>query len=160
MQRDKVVRFLRIAVSAVWGILCVLLICLWVRSYWKCDIVSRVNNSGRLTTIGSNSGYVYLIRMQFPKFRGQPNGGPGWGSSPHGWRIGGGREATNIPAVYKWKSTPMQTQITVPYRYFVPLLAVFAALPWLRWKFSLRTLLIATTAIAVVLGLVVWGMRN
>ena len=30
------------------------------------------------------------------------------------------------------------------------------AFPWLRWRFSLRTLLIATTLVAVVLGLIVW----
>ena len=44
----------------------------------------------------------------------------------------------------------------------VPLLvcfAAFAVLPWirqLRYRFSLRTLLIATTLIAVALGLIVW----
>jgi hypothetical protein len=33
-----------------------------------------------------------------------------------------------------------------------------AALPWTRWsrRFTLRTLLIATTLVAVVLGLIVW----
>ena len=31
--------------------------------------------------------------------------------------------------------------------------------PWLRWRFSLRTLLIATTLVAVVLGLIVWSVR-
>src|SRR6476620_3597226 len=35
--------------------------------------------------------------------------------------------------------------------------AVFLAFaPWMRWHFSLRTLLIATTLVAVVLGLVMW----
>lgn len=33
---------------------------------------------------------------------------------------------------------------------------ILAALPWIRWNFSLRTLLIATTVIAALLGLVVW----
>jgi hypothetical protein len=32
-------------------------------------------------------------------------------------------------------------------------------IPWLRWRFSLRTLLIATTLVAVVLGTIVWSMR-
>jgi hypothetical protein len=45
-------------------------------------------------------------------------------------------------------------------RYPIPviLVAICAALPWLPnplWRFSLRTLLIATTLVAVVLGLVV-----
>jgi hypothetical protein len=40
----------------------------------------------------------------------------------------------------------------------VGLTAIVAALSWLQWsrQFSLRTLLIATTLVAVVLGLVVW----
>jgi hypothetical protein len=32
----------------------------------------------------------------------------------------------------------------------------FAAAPWIHWRFSLRALLIATTLLAVVLGLIVW----
>jgi hypothetical protein len=38
---------------------------------------------------------------------------------------------------------------------------VFAIIfrPWLRSRFSLRTLLIATTLIAVVLGMIVWTVR-
>ena len=31
--------------------------------------------------------------------------------------------------------------------------------PWIRWSFSLRTLLVATTLVAVVLGMVVWSIR-
>ena len=37
--------------------------------------------------------------------------------------------------------------------------APFAALPWMRYSFSLRALLIATTLVAMVLGLIVW-MRS
>ncbi|MCI0334640.1 MAG: hypothetical protein L0228_15595 [Planctomycetes bacterium] len=38
----------------------------------------------------------------------------------------------------------------------IPLIVAFAAAPWIRWskRFSLRTLLIATTLIAVLLGIV------
>jgi hypothetical protein len=32
----------------------------------------------------------------------------------------------------------------------------FAIAPWIRWRFSLRSLLIATTLLAMMLGLVVW----
>jgi hypothetical protein len=34
-----------------------------------------------------------------------------------------------------------------------------AVAPWLRWRFTTRTLLIAITAVAVVLGLIVWAIR-
>ena len=41
----------------------------------------------------------------------------------------------------------------------VGLSLAFATAPWLPYHFSLRTLLIATTLVAVVLGLIVWAMR-
>ena len=37
MNRPRLIRGLRIAWSVWWGILCVLLIVLWVRSYWWVD---------------------------------------------------------------------------------------------------------------------------
>jgi hypothetical protein len=53
---------------------------------------------------------------------------------------------------------PCVTRICGPHWFPVLLSAAFAAAPWFRrtWKFSLRTLLIATTLVAVVLGLIVW----
>jgi hypothetical protein len=45
---------------------------------------------------------------------------------------------------------------------FAIFFATLAAIPWLPWlsyRFSLRTLLIATTLIAVLLGFAVWAMR-
>jgi hypothetical protein len=46
----------------------------------------------------------------------------------------------------------------VPYWLLTVIVASFTAAPWIRsrWTFSLRTLLIATTLIAVLLGLVAW----
>jgi hypothetical protein len=40
-----------------------------------------------------------------------------------------------------------------PYWPFVATAATVSLIPWLRWRFSLRTLLIATTLVAVGLGL-------
>src|SRR5262245_41182892 len=39
MNRPRLIRGLRISWSMWWGILCVLLIWLWVRSYWQTDAV-------------------------------------------------------------------------------------------------------------------------
>jgi hypothetical protein len=39
------------------------------------------------------------------------------------------------------------------------LTAALAGVPWIRWRFSLRTLLIATSLVAVVLGLIVYAVR-
>jgi hypothetical protein len=51
----------------------------------------------------------------------------------------------------------------VPYWFLVILSAFITAvtgwLPWKRWRFSVRTLIVATTLVAVVLGLIVWFSR-
>jgi hypothetical protein len=47
--------------------------------------------------------------------------------------------------------------VIIPYWFLVLSLGVIAAAPWIRWRrFSLRTLLIGMTLIAVGLGLLAW----
>jgi hypothetical protein len=47
----------------------------------------------------------------------------------------------------------------VPFWFLVAVAAALSIAPWLRFRFSLRTLLIAMTLFAVVLGLIVWPRR-
>jgi hypothetical protein len=50
------------------------------------------------------------------------------------------------------------TSIQLPYWFVVLTFGSIAVVPWILWRFSLRTLLIATTLIAAVLGLIiVWS---
>ena len=49
--------------------------------------------------------------------------------------------------------------IRVPYWFLLVGSSLMAAVPWLPWRFTLRTLLIATTLVAVVLGLIVYATR-
>lgn len=48
--------------------------------------------------------------------------------------------------------------LVVPYWFLSPLAAVFAALPWLRWRFGLRAMFIALTVAAVGVWLIVWAL--
>jgi len=51
----------------------------------------------------------------------------------------------------------------LPHWFLIALSATFAAVPWIRQlklRFSLRTLLVATTLIAVVLGLITYAARK
>ena len=66
----------------------------------------------------------------------------------------------NVHAVlgYNFRRGYPQTDFNVPY--WIPAI-IFAAAPaalWIPWskRFSLRTVLIATTLVAVVLGLIAW----
>lgn len=47
----------------------------------------------------------------------------------------------------------------VPHRLPIAVLVLLAGAPWIRWHFSLRTLLIAVTVIALVLGLAIYFGR-
>ena len=54
------------------------------------------------------------------------------------------------------------SRIMVPHWFLILLSALLAYVPWLRFwstRFSLRTLLIVTTLIAVGLGLIAWAAR-
>jgi hypothetical protein len=56
-------------------------------------------------------------------------------------------------------STQNNFAIMAPHPVLALISATTAVSPWLRRQFSLRTLLIATTLVAVGLGLAVWAAR-
>jgi hypothetical protein len=55
-----------------------------------------------------------------------------------------------------WVFTFANDGLILPYWLCSLITATIAGAPWISFRFSLRTLLIATTLIAVVLGLIVW----
>jgi hypothetical protein len=58
-------------------------------------------------------------------------------------------------------STRLGGGIAAPHLIFVALFAGFAIAPWVRQvRFSLRTLLIGTTLVAIALGLIVWAVKS
>jgi hypothetical protein len=134
-------RKLRIAWSVAWGIACVLAIWLCVRSYtWLDDISYLGNNAGPLL-IQSNSG---VIRGGYYS---------DWGCRP-GWTQ---RTLGHAPRRAGFESVFSSTRVSLgcPYWFLTPALAMLAAIPWAqqnRWRFSVRTLLIATTVVAALLG--------
>src|SRR5215207_8940989 len=59
-------RKLRIAFSATCLIAWVLLIALWVRSYWWIDSIGQCENKSIFTAVGSQWGYVYFAHVNWP----------------------------------------------------------------------------------------------
>jgi hypothetical protein len=136
-------RKLRIAWSVFWGAACVLLICFWVRSYtwsdgWSgslsgCFIEGECNRSDVRIAAYWSSDHT---RWQFDSMEMTPAQLP----EPFYFAYDYG----NYGAVlWTWLGFPVAGSVA------------FAAAPWLRWRFGLRTLLIATTLVVVVLGLAV-----
>ncbi|HEX3599892.1 MAG TPA: hypothetical protein VHU84_07100 [Lacipirellulaceae bacterium] len=140
-------RKLRIAWSAVWGIAALLLLLLWVRSYWRADNVGYRRSSPTWSIVSQN-GVMYAGEM----YRNQPTG----------WIVSS-RAVTDPVAAWDqfavgyFDQRPDYACITFPHWLFLlPIIALTIA-PWLSWRFRTRTLLIITTVAAGLLGLIAWA---
>jgi hypothetical protein len=135
-------RKLRIVWSVMCGIACMLLVVLWVRSYWRAEIIARVY-SGSVLTIGSNHGTLYFV---FGAATPDPARVGRWSYGPIG--------VAHTVGTLELKFLNNLTTGTVPDWLLVACCLVAVIIPWIQ-RFSLRTLLIAMTLVAVVLGLIV-----
>jgi hypothetical protein len=149
-------RKFRIAWSVSCGIAFLLLIVLWVRSYWYLESVLSVFgnvNSVRGTIVFNFFDFIY-----------------GWNREKKDWAVirkAPERWSHNAP-MRRWPpirvsqpATGVQ-RVELEYWFLSPLIALLGIAAWqsrLRFRFSFRALLIATTLVAAALGLIVWSMR-
>ena len=150
-------RKLRIAWSVVCGIVCVLLIALWMRSYrWRDGIGGRV--LGRYADIVTGFGEFRVLLLEpLPGTTGiRLYSRENTGSTPnaHWGKVDQGGLG------YRWRIYSNGVHIQASFWWPVVFATVSSVLPWIRWRFSLRTLLIATTLVSVGLGLVVYAARK
>ena len=139
---------LRIPVSVFFGLLTVALCVLWVRSFWRSDQWYRMDRS--FAMLQSNYGHLswqYANEKSFT-LAGQ--------ATP--WTHASGPADGRPPFLY-WRFNDLEHVFAVPHILLAFLPAAIACLPWIRWSFSLRAMLVATTLVAIVLGLVVWAAR-
>jgi hypothetical protein len=136
-------RKLRIAWSVGFGILCLLLIALWVRSYSYSDEL-RVNIADKRSVwLHSVSGDASLFTTSL--------------SDPllvHGPAIISERIERPFPSDgFSFSRKRGAWNVTVPLWCPVLILTALSTAPWVR-RFSLRTLLIGVTLVAALLGIV------
>jgi hypothetical protein len=132
---------------------CTLLMALWVRSYWYADDIARFQG-----------GQMYLVESAWGSLRpvySSPEAPLNqWHYSSERLGAGGGSYAHSV---FGWdaKDFPGYFMAYVPHWLLASLLAIAAATPWIHWsrRFSLRTVLIATTVTAAILGLLSWFVR-
>jgi hypothetical protein len=144
-------KYPRIAVTALSLTACALLVALWVRSYWWIDVIMRGTTSRNTTVvaISSNYGGVVFYRVVEPNWVIPPEMINRWGYSSD-------KAAPGNP-LFDWTVSSRETRVEFPIWVPALLAASLAAAPWIRWRFRLRTLLIATTLVAVGLGILVWS---
>jgi hypothetical protein len=151
MNGPRIILGLRLAVSAVFGILCLLLIALWWRSYEQGDWIERRDKNKPHTVIGSNSGTLIYGWLD-DRARRKAN---------HGWTHtaipAGPTYAPDQEQWVRWFYRQGSFWIGISHWLAVSTVAALVAAPWIPPRFSLRTLLIATTLVAVGLGLVVYS---
>jgi hypothetical protein len=148
-------KYLRIAVSALSLLACMLLMALWVRSYWWVDLVcaqiatryqiSAVSFPGAVgIAVNENSSRPPRTLLSLPT-----------DNFLQAQELNGRKYPSRVWGMFNLDSrSPL-----IPSWCLVLLTAAIGAVPWipnLRWQFSLRTLLIATTLIAIGLGTVVY----
>ena len=141
-------RKLRIAWSAVCGILCLLLIALWVQSRHHRHVFLIRISANQVFSTFSDQGLiaVTLTTTSYPQPR-------------HGFFRDFATSADRITSRWGLQLNDQSWDLAVPHWAVIAFIAAAGAVPWLHWRFSLRTLLIATTLVAVVLGVIAHSVR-
>ena len=150
-------RKLRIAWSVVWGVACLIMVALWIRSTHRIDCLMAGAFFLHLQFESSlGTGWLVVCTRELPC-------GP-WRLSTEyvqDWLSVSAIEPEDVSMWGKFSHKfeaydgSLFGSLGVPFWLIVLLTASAAAAPWLRWRFTLRTLLMATTLVAVVLGLIV-----
>jgi hypothetical protein len=146
-------RKLRIAWSVFCGLPAIVLISWWVRSYWWVDqVFLPVTKSTNLvvSSIPNAFGFGFVEKSSAATQTWITNQTAEWIA------IGEPHDRSDFLTYLQF----FNAGVAMPYWLGLLLSAAFAAGPWigiLKWRFSLRTLLIATTLVAVGLGLTVWA---
>jgi len=136
-------RKLRIAWSILFGAASFAIAVLLVRSYWFHEETAGSISTSKILSMSSDRGqFAFGVvtnrpHVDFKYVKTTPT------NQSSRWRL------RFVSAGDAWVAY-------VPYWFPALICGTFAAVPWVRCQFSLRTLLIATTLIAVGLGLVVW----
>src|SRR4029079_3921590 len=124
-------RKLRIAWSVAWGIACLLLIVLWVRSYWRHDLFNMHRSSSQMIFMGSKYGVIGVTDVDESEVTVRQ---PGWSTRPS---LPPHESSTG----FNVRIYPKASIAEFPHWSLLLFMAALASSPWLPWRFSLRTLL-------------------
>jgi hypothetical protein len=144
-------RKLRIAWSVAWGIVAVLLIVLWLRSYSRADMIAGYSPSTFVFGLGSRQGSLgveWQAGATFFSVRQLKAGSFPLGTAP------------SVRFYYE-RTRRGTIAIGVPIWFPMCLLATVVSAPWVRWpnRFSVRILLLTTTLVALLLSRIVMSIR-
>jgi hypothetical protein len=146
-------RKLRIGSTAACGIVCLLLVALWARSYWRLEILER-RTGLQAVQVSSVKGRIAIANLDPRTTIGKSYLNVEAGDAAD-WRKRG-------HLGFAYYADGLVTAFIAPHWLPALLFAAIAIVPWISqsWRFSLRALLIAMTLIAVGLGWAVYVVGN
>jgi hypothetical protein len=170
MNRPRLIKGLRIAWTVWWGVVCVLVVMLWVRSYIffdRCNVpMPRQSGISATTGQGEMQFRVDFVTTGWNRTFWWPKGLP-LDEKAGRERIARNRERwlqilNHSLLGFGFRTTPDFWLVITPLWFVVLLFVTLAYFPWfpLSWTFSLRNLLIATTLIAILLRLIVYCVKE
>lgn len=164
--------YVRIAFSALCGLSATLLLALWLHSYWWHDLIA-IRVSPNVSIGGFSVGGHLVCGIQQPDSELGPFILQRLSIKDHPWLLG---EVEEMRTTFGFMAGafPRGWLVEMPHPFAIITLSVLATMPWLRdirlrllpwlfqlrWQFGLRTLLIATTAVCLGLGLVIYLTKS
>ena len=141
-------RYLRISWTAFWGLVAVLLVVLWVRSYWGWDNVVRFQRVS--FGLYSCRGGVELRKDSTGPFDDETR----WGTESYA--VDDHHDNASTPASgFGWRGDWNNLNVFAPNWFLILVTATLAVAPRIRWRFNVRTLLVAVTLIAMGMGSII-----
>jgi hypothetical protein len=149
MYRPRIHWLLRIAFSAVCLLFCAASTGLWVRTQYSCDTVhGPIQGACSFVVTSRQGGLGFGCHTDFLETWD-------WHTLPPHTLPSATYKSALVVELYR---SPAKDFFVVrfPYWFLIVVAATCAAASWFNrlWRFSLRTLLIAATVVAVVLGLI------
>jgi hypothetical protein len=131
MDRPRILRLMRIGFSALCGIVCLLSIVLWVRSYWRLEILEK-RTGLRAVQMSSVKGRIAIAHLDPRTAIVRSYLSVGAGDSAD-WRMGG-------VLGFAYYDDGLVTALIGSHLIPALLSAALAVVPWISWswRFSLR----------------------
>ena len=141
--------YLRVGFSILCMLACIGLSVLWLRSYrWSDDFITGLTGSREFIVHSMRGTTAWYIRS---------HSGPSRYWTIESESVELLTQGIQVPSWHRplFKIQLFRRPILLPHWMFVMLWASLSAAPWVRWsrRFSLRTLLIAMTMVAIGLGI-------
>jgi hypothetical protein len=121
-----------------------------VRSYRRLDLMREPASSNCAILVASLKGQVIVVATG--RERESPNALRGFQSVSSTTHFSA---AKSIVWGFDWTYSTARQSLCMPHWYGLALCTPLIVTPWISWRLSLRTMLIATTLVAVALGLIV-----